>query len=304
MSINAIKYETGAEINWDGLKKCWEHEHGREDTAYELFRNKKDLTDSDRRRLLDLLDARACYNYAMTVVGGRWKEGEGKIVTGGYHRNTWRNSWGGEDGADYINMRQYGTKWPYLYALNVIKGRWEEGEDRISKEMFASLAYAKNVLKGRFLLAEEDILVEKSVLTFKKKPNAYWQQDNPKITSKFSEYEWLFFSNTHEPGDNCDGCMKDWRCYEGCEIRDVYIAEFFGERNDNFEKRLMKSKKYDDNMRSLLLSRYSDRVGRLPDKIHNFMLGEGLNKNEHALKYCGMFPEDFLKAKTLGFVPK
>lgn len=305
MSINAIKYETGAEINWDGLDKCWEHDHGREDTAYQLYKNKKDLTDSDRRRLFELLDARACYNYAMEVVKGRWKEAEGKIATGGYYYDTWRDKWGRGSDKTYVSLIQNGTKWAYLYALNVVGGRWEDGEERIKEEMFASLAYAKNVLKGRFALAEPDIMSEKSVLTFKEYRAGCWITDrNPKIPSKFSEYERLFFLNTHEPGDSCDGCLQDWMCYDGCEIRDVYVAELFGGKSEDFEKRVMKSKKYDDKMRCRLLSRYSVGTGRLSDKAHNFMLGMGLEKDENALKYCEMFADDFLKAKTLGFAPR
>lgn len=306
MGIDAIKYETGGEINWSGLEKCWEKNNGREDTAYKFFTNKKDLTESDRARLFELLDARACYNYAMKVVGGRWEQGEYKITQGGYFVEkereydsrslTWRTK-----SKNMINRAQYGTKWPYLYALNVVQGRWEMGEDRISRELFPSLAYAKNVLKGRFPLGERRILGEKSVLSF--------SGAIPCLPSRFSEYSDMFFDNTREPGDTCASSFSGWQVYEGHEIRDVYIVEFLGERHEDFERRVMTSKKYekdDGPDRRFILLKYAVNClkgAKLPEKIHNYMLRSALEKSENALKYCEMFPEDLLKAQTLGFAP-
>jgi len=316
MSINAIKYATSGEIDWDNLEKCWHHGlRSREDTAYKLFRDKKDLTEKDRERLFELLDARSCYNYAMEVVGGRWEKAERKIATGGYVTEFVRDSCGWVKEEENIYRNQFGTKWAYLYALNVIKGRWEEGEERISHEILASLAYAKNVLKGRFRLAEKYISEEKSELKFVRLYNKdHGPMGYPIVPPKQeNSFETWFFENTREPGDNCENSMCDWHCYEGCPIRDVYIAELFGERNEDFEKRVMKSKKYADRDkdegrtdRHLIILRYAANClkGRLPEKMHNYMLNGALEKNDSATKYCENFPEDLLKARTLGFAPK
>ncbi len=45
----------------------------------------------------------------------------------------------------------------YNYALNVIKGRFEKGEEAISKKADYSYKYALNVIKGRFEQGEEAI---------------------------------------------------------------------------------------------------------------------------------------------------
>lgn len=306
MSLDAIKYETSGEINWSGLEKCWHVDGRREDTAYRLFRNKKDLSPEDRGRLFELLDARACYNYAMEVVGGRWEEGEKKITQGGYYVErervydsrwkTWKTK-----STNMVSRTQYGTKWPYLYALNIVKGRWEPGEDRISRELFPSLAYAKNVLKGRFLLGEKRILEETSLFWF--------NGDHPGLPPKFSEYADLFFDRTREPGDDCSSSFSDWSDYVGYEIRDIYIVEFWGERHEDFERRVMTSKKYeyeDGPDRNFIILKYflnCLKGERLPEKIHNYMLREALEGDEDAIKYCEMFPDDYLKAQALGFAP-
>ena len=45
----------------------------------------------------------------------------------------------------------------YLYALNVLEGRFEKGEDIISKDAYYSYYYALKVLKGRFEKGEDVI---------------------------------------------------------------------------------------------------------------------------------------------------
>ena len=52
------------------------------------------------------------------------------------------------------------------YALLVVKGRFPEGEEAISKDAYFSVIYAVRCLKGRFLLGEEKIK------TFKKYSSA------------------------------------------------------------------------------------------------------------------------------------
>ena len=43
------------------------------------------------------------------------------------------------------------------YARNILKGRFELGEDYISKDSYFGYSYARHVLKGRFKLCEETI---------------------------------------------------------------------------------------------------------------------------------------------------
>jgi len=43
----------------------------------------------------------------------------------------------------------------YHYALNVLQGRFEKGEDIISKSTWYSYRYARDVLKGRFEKGED-----------------------------------------------------------------------------------------------------------------------------------------------------
>jgi len=45
----------------------------------------------------------------------------------------------------------------YLYAVNVIKGRWPEAEDVIAKESYTSYIYARDVIGDRFPEGEEKI---------------------------------------------------------------------------------------------------------------------------------------------------
>jgi hypothetical protein len=272
MGIDSIKYETGGEINWDSLSPCktmtyagscyggaWRE---RNDDAYILFSKKKDLTEQDRERLFRMLDAQACYSYAMEVVKGRWEKGEDKIL----------NS----------------SKFCYLYSLNVIKGRWEDAEDKIANNYFSSLAYAKNVLKGRFPGGERWIFKKKFILGGG--------------AMEGSEFFW----STGAPGDSCTYSLDGWRCYDGLEAKDVYVIELMGKRDEKFENKIMRSKssKYEKIRTKMLLSYMRNCPGgRLPENMHEHMLCEALKKDEHAVKYCETFPDDLLKARTLGFAP-
>jgi len=47
--------------------------------------------------------------------------------------------------------------WSYLYARNIIKGRWELAEPFILKDAYYSYLYALNVIKGRWELGEPTI---------------------------------------------------------------------------------------------------------------------------------------------------
>ena len=49
------------------------------------------------------------------------------------------------------------ASYSYLYALDVLKGRFRLGEKAISKDAEYSYIYALNILKGRFELGEKTI---------------------------------------------------------------------------------------------------------------------------------------------------
>ena len=49
----------------------------------------------------------------------------------------------------------------YLYAKDVIKGRWELGEAIIATDAYWSYYYARDVIKGRFPLGESLSLIAK-----------------------------------------------------------------------------------------------------------------------------------------------
>jgi len=49
------------------------------------------------------------------------------------------------------------AEYSYLYARDIIKGRWELAEPIISKDAHCSYLYAKNIIKGRWELGEATI---------------------------------------------------------------------------------------------------------------------------------------------------
>jgi len=49
------------------------------------------------------------------------------------------------------------AEYSYLYARDIIKGRWELAEPIISKDAFYSYRYATDVIKDRFIIAEPTI---------------------------------------------------------------------------------------------------------------------------------------------------
>ena len=57
-----------------------------------------------------------------------------------------------------ISQHFYNAKGAYGYALDVVKGRWEEGEEIISQHSIYSFEYAAQVLGGRFRLGEPAIM--------------------------------------------------------------------------------------------------------------------------------------------------
>jgi hypothetical protein len=55
---------------------------------------------------------------------------------------------------EYIKTGAY---WAYFYAKDVIKGRWKEAEEYIKKDPHFACNYAEDVIKGRWPEAEEYI---------------------------------------------------------------------------------------------------------------------------------------------------
>jgi hypothetical protein len=62
------------------------------------------------------------------------------------------------------------SKYSYLYALNVIKGRWMEGEPVIMKDPYYAYSYALDIIQDRWKEAEEYIM--------KDSVNAFWYAFN------------------------------------------------------------------------------------------------------------------------------
>ena len=60
-----------------------------------------------------------------------------------------------DDGKEEI--RVFDAKEAYWYARNIIKDRWEEGEEIIKTDPCWAYWYARNAIKGRWPEAEETI---------------------------------------------------------------------------------------------------------------------------------------------------
>lgn len=64
-----------------------------------------------------------------------------------------------------IKLTAQGSHWPgatFLYARDVLKGRWPEAEPLIARDPMCSYLYARDVIKGRF--PEGEPAIEASVL--------------------------------------------------------------------------------------------------------------------------------------------
>lgn len=77
----------------------------------------------------------ALVNYAKVVVQGRWVRAEEIILAPPSDANM----------IDAVD-RAYGV---WRYSADVVKGRWEEGEDHLVASTYAMLKYAEDALKGR-----------------------------------------------------------------------------------------------------------------------------------------------------------
>lgn len=77
----------------------------------------------------------ALVNYATVVIQGRWDYAEKIILEPSSDTRV----------IDAVD-RAYGV---WRYSADVVKGRWEEGEDHLVASTYAMLKYAEDVLKGR-----------------------------------------------------------------------------------------------------------------------------------------------------------
>ena len=89
--------------------------------------------------LLDIKEDRDwlfAVSYAESIIGGRWKDLEQKILL----------STNGESHTQYSQRAQ----WALAYSRDVIKGRWPEAEQLILRDFRVAISYAKQVLKKRW----------------------------------------------------------------------------------------------------------------------------------------------------------
>ena len=59
-----------------------------------------------------------------------------------------------------LNKDKNAPFWAYWYARNVVKGRFEAGEDAIARDAHRSYSYANRVLNGRFEAGEPVIATD------------------------------------------------------------------------------------------------------------------------------------------------
>lgn len=57
-----------------------------------------------------------------------------------------------------IHIIKKSTKWSFMYARDIIKGRWISGEEAIAKSSYYSYFYAKEIVKGRWSEGERAIM--------------------------------------------------------------------------------------------------------------------------------------------------
>jgi hypothetical protein len=88
----------------------------------------EDVVDHVHSRIIK--DANLAYEYAQSVIKGRWPEAEPVIA------------------------KEPHWAWAYNYAKNVIQGRWPEAEPVIAKDPYYAVKYALEIIKGRWPEAE------------------------------------------------------------------------------------------------------------------------------------------------------
>lgn len=112
-------------------------------------------------------DGHLAYNYAITVIKGRFLEGEAAIIKDATHIVSYATEILAKDPEwPYPNGRWPEAestilKHPYMiitYIMNVRKTQWLEAEDFIAQDAVASYEYAKKILKHRFEKGESIII--------------------------------------------------------------------------------------------------------------------------------------------------
>ena len=97
------------------------------------------------------------YDYARSVIKGRWPEAEPYILRSpsaayGYAKDVIKGRW--PEAESYIMKDPESA---YMYAVEVIKGRWPEAEPLIIKAPDVASMYAIDIIKGRWPEAESVI---------------------------------------------------------------------------------------------------------------------------------------------------
>ena len=95
--------------------------------------------------------------YAVEVIKGRFKEGEDAISRDPITSYDYAGLIGSrfEKGEDVISESEPSII--FKYAMNIVKGRFKKGEEKIINDGGYLIAYARDVIKGRFEEAEEKI---------------------------------------------------------------------------------------------------------------------------------------------------
>lgn len=108
-------------------------------------------------------------DYAMQILGGRFKEGEPAILQSAHNTYFYIQDLArynrlvvpkDDHFADWPEAGQIIMKSPeyaFLWARDEIKGRWLEAEPYIAKDGVAAVRYAFQIIKGRFPEAEKNI---------------------------------------------------------------------------------------------------------------------------------------------------
>ena len=94
----------------------------------------------------------------MKITQKKFDEMKAKALGAGICHH-WRPHLEGSNNVDELVevSERSGAYMLYQYALNVLRGRFKEGEATISTDALSSYLYARFVIKGRFLEGEEAI---------------------------------------------------------------------------------------------------------------------------------------------------
>ena len=129
------------------------------------------------------------YNYAKDILKGPFPEGEKAIAT--YAEKAFLYAFDffkGKDVPDIIlNKIPQDPKYAYLYAENILKERFLEGEKAIATSSHYSYYYAVNVLEGRFPEGEKEIATStKTAYRYAEHFNLIYGKENETFKEKES----------------------------------------------------------------------------------------------------------------------